>query len=125
MLTLTFLIVVAVLAALMIRGSAAGPLASVERLYLTVAPLPAVLALVLPGLVSQFVRESGSTRSWALRLNEVGGWLSVALIVIGAMLLGRRSGRGLAWDHRLLIGLFVAALPAILIGLVALMYAFI
>ena len=107
----------------MIRGSAAGPLDVAERFYLAAAPVPAVLALVLPGLVSQFARESGNTRSSGLRLNEVGGWLSVALIVIGAVLLGRRSGRGLRWDRRLLIGLFVAALPAILIGLVALMYA--
>ncbi len=45
--------------------------------------------------------------------------------MIGAVLLGRRSGQGLPWDRRILIGLFVAALPAILIGLVALMYAFI
>ncbi len=123
--TLTCLIVVAVLATIMIRGSAAGPLDTVERLYLAVAPVPALLALVLPGFVSQVMRGSGSTRSWGLRLNEVGGWLSVALIVIGAVLLGRRSGQGLPWDRRLLIGLFVAALPAILIGLVALMYAFI
>jgi hypothetical protein len=99
LLTLTCLIVVAVLATIMIRGSAAGacqPIHEIERKH-------ALLGL------------------W---LNGVGGWLSVALIVIGAVLLGRRSGRGLARDRRPLIALFVAPLPAILIGLVALMYAF-
>jgi hypothetical protein len=58
-----------------------------------------------------------------LWLNEIGGWLSLALILIGAVLLGRRVQQGRGWDRRLLIGLFVAALPALLIGLVALMYA--
>jgi hypothetical protein len=48
MVTLTSLIVLAVLGAIMVRGSLAGPLDIVERLYLVSAPIPAILALVLP-----------------------------------------------------------------------------
>ena len=48
---------------------------------------------------------------------------AVGSLVVGALLLSRRSRQERGWDRRLLIGLFVAALPAILICLVALMYA--
>ena len=106
----------------MARGSSAGPLDVVERIYLAAAPIPAILALVLPGLLAALMRDRGSSREWGLWLTEAGGWLSLALLVAGAILLSRRSGQGKSWDGRLVIGLLVAALPALLIGLVALMY---
>ena len=123
MLGLTCLAVLLALVAIMVRGSAAGPLTSLERLYLMAAPVPAVLAFVLPAPISQLMPGSGSSRPWGIWLSAVGGWLSLALILAGVVLLARRSGREDGWDRRLLVGLMVAALPAVLIGLVALMYA--
>jgi hypothetical protein len=82
-----------------------------------------VLAFVLPSPISLLMQESESSRAWGVWLSTIGGGLSLALILAGALLLGRRSGRKQAWDRRLLVGLMVAALPAVLIGLVALMYA--
>jgi hypothetical protein len=122
MLVLTCVAVLIAFVAIMVRGSAAGPLDATERLYLVAAPLPVVLALVLPSPLSLLMQGSGN-HVWGVWLNAVGGWLSLALILAGALLLGRRSGRQQAWDRRLLAGLMVAALPAVLIGLVALMYA--
>ena len=115
MLTLACFVLLLVLALAMVRSSAAGPLAAAERLYLVATPIPAVLVLVLPGVMG--------SREWGMWLTEVGGWLSVVLIVVGVLLLGRRSIRGEGWDRRLLVGLFVAALPVLLVGIVALMYA--
>ena len=123
MLLLTCLVVLLVLAVIMVRGSAVGSLDTPERLYLVVASIPAILALVLPSPIAGMMQDRESANAWGLRLNEVGGWLSLGLIVVGALLLSRRSRQGRGWDRRLLIGLFVAALPAILICLVALMYA--
>jgi hypothetical protein len=120
---LTCVIVLVALVMIMVRGSTAGPLDRLERFYLFAAPLPAILALVLPGPIAELMRNRGSSRAWGLWLNAAGGWLSLALLVAGAMLLARRSLRDQEWDRRVLIGLFVAALPALLIGLVALMYA--
>lgn len=123
MLVLTCVAVLIAFVAIMARWSVAGPLDAPERLYLVAAPLPVVLALVLPSSISLLTQESGSLRAWGLWLSSVGGGLSLTLILAGALLLRRRSGRQQAWDRRLLVGLMVAALPAILIGLVALMYA--
>jgi hypothetical protein len=82
-----------------------------------------ILAFVLPSPISMLMQESGSARAWGTWLSAVGGGLSLALILAGALLLRRRSGRQQTWDRRLLVGLMVAALPAVLIALVALMYA--
>jgi hypothetical protein len=123
MLVLTFVLLIIALAMIVGRWPVAGPLDSVERLFLMAAPIPILLALVLPWPISELMRAQGSSRAWGLWLNEVGGWLSLVLTVAGALLLSRRSRQGRAWDRRVVIGVFVAALPALLIGLVALMYA--
>jgi hypothetical protein len=123
MVGLMCLAVVVVLVAIMVRGKAAGPLRAFERLYLMAAPVPVVLALVLPGFISMAMSGSGSSRPWGVRLSVAGGWLSLALVLTGLLLLGRRSRHQQAWDRRLLVGMMLAALPAILIALVALMYA--
>jgi hypothetical protein len=122
-LELTFVAVLIGLLAIVVRGSTAGPLDTLERSYLVAAPLPVLLALVLPAPISQLMQANGSSQEWAAWLNAVGGWLSLALILAGTLLLVRRSGRQQKWDRRLLIGLLAAALPAIMITLVALMYA--
>jgi hypothetical protein len=123
MITVTCLGVLIVLLVILRLSSAGGPLDVRERLYLLASPVPSVLAFVLPGPIRQLIEGSGGTRPWVVALTEVGGWLSLALVVAGAVLLWRRWTHGHAWDHRLLVGLVVAALPAFMIGLVALMYA--
>jgi hypothetical protein len=124
-LVLTCVIVLLVLVLTMARGAAAAPLDRLEAIYLAAAPLPAILALILPGVVAALLQDPGSSREWRLWLTKVGGWLSLALIVAGVLLLSRRSSQGKRWDRRLLVGVFVAAMPALLIGLVVLMYAII
>jgi hypothetical protein len=123
MLVLTVILVIIALAVIVGRWPVAGPLDIPERLFLFAAPIPVLLVLVLPWPVGEFMRAQGSLRPWSLWLNEVGGWLSLILAVAGAVLLGRRTRQGRAWDQRVVIAVFVAALPALLIGLVALMYA--
>jgi hypothetical protein len=123
MLAVTFLILLLVVIGVLARGSPAGPLDPLERLYLVAAPVPALLTLTLPGIVAGLLSDGGEGREWALGLNQAGGWLSLAGIAAGAALLYRRSRQRRAWDRRLLIGLSLAALPAALIGLLGLMYA--
>ena len=62
MLVLTCVAVLIAFAAIMVRGAAAGPLDATERFYLVAAPLPVVLALVLPSPISLLMQGSGSSR---------------------------------------------------------------
>lgn len=124
MLVLLGLVLLIALVAIMARGFTAGPLNTAERIYLVAAPIPAVLAFVAPGPINLLMQGSAGARAWGVWLTKVGGWLSLALILVGTLLLVRRSGRRLQWDRRLLAGLMVAALPVVLMALVALMYAF-
>src|SRR5262245_8977348 len=123
MLALAFLILLLVVVGIMARGSAGETLDPLEQLYLVAAPLPALLALALPGIVAGLVGGRGEAREWTLWLSRSGGWLSLAGIAAGAVLLYRRSRQRRAWDRRLVLALLLAGLPAALIGLVALMYA--
>ena len=123
MLALAFLILLLVVVGIIARGSAGEPLDPLERLYLLAAPLPALLTLVLPGIVASLLSDRGEGLEWALWLNRAGGWLSLAGIAAGAVLLYRRSRQRRAWDRRLVIGLLLAALPAALVALLGLMYA--
>jgi hypothetical protein len=123
MLALAFLILLLVVVGVLARGSAATALDPLERLYLLAAPVPALLTLVLPGIVAGLLGSRGEAREWALWLNRAGIWLSLAGIAAGAVLLIRRSRQRRAWGRRLVLALLLAGLPAALIGLVALMYA--
>jgi hypothetical protein len=107
--------------AIMLRVTAAGSLTSAERYYLLTTPLPFVLAILLPGPIAMLVKGS-SARAWGLRLNGVGGWLSVVLVGVGLVLVWRRWARGQDRERRLTAGLVLAAIPAVLIGLVGLQY---
>ena len=123
MIVLACLAVLIAFVAITARRLPAGQLDAVERIYLLAAPLPVVLSLVLPAPIRLLSQGGAAPRVWGVRLSEAGGWLSVALIVAGALLLIRRSGQRQPWDRRLIFGLEVAALPAVMVGLVALMYA--
>lgn len=118
------MIVIACLALLIValtffaRGLPHGPLDAVERIYLILAPIPAVLSLLLPGLI---VLSGWAPREWSIRLSVTGGWLSLALILVGALLLVQRSRRQRVWDRRFMLALAVAALPAASLVLIVLM----
>ena len=123
MLTLICVAVVAAAAFGLMRGSGHGTLERSARLYLWVAPVPALLALVFPGALAILAPGFEKQRLWSLRLNWIGCWLSAALVLIGMFLMVRRSGRKAPGENRLLLGVIVASLPALLVGLVALLYA--
>lgn len=121
MILVLLLIAVVVVLAVMLRATGATSLMPAERLYLLAAPLPFVLAILLPGPIAMLA-ESSSSRAWALRLNEIGGWLSVFLVGVGLVLVWRRWARGETRERRLTAGLVLAAIPALLIGLVGVLY---
>jgi hypothetical protein len=111
-----------VLLAIMLRGTVAGPLTPAERFYVLTTPFPCVLAILLPGPIALLGKGAPSARAWGLWLSGVGAWLSVGLLVVGLVLVGRRWWRGQGLDRRLTAGLLLAASPALLIGLIALLY---
>jgi len=87
------------------------------------APIPIVVGLVLPGPVRSLIGGSTGAKAAAVWLSAIGGWLSLALLLAGILLTLRRWKRDEGWDRRLLVGVVVSGVPAMLIGLVALMYA--
>jgi hypothetical protein len=116
------LLSLAVLLAIVLRGSATGSLTQAERLYLLASPLPFVLAILLPGPIALLRQGSADARALGLWLNGAGGYLSLVLVPLGVALMVRRSTRGQDRDRRLTAGLILAAIPALLIGLVGLVY---
>lgn len=121
MIAVACLIVFVALLGFMLRGSS-GPLAPAERLYLFATPLPFILAIILPGPIALIGQGSSGVRTWGLWLNSAGGWLSMGLVLTGILLAGRRWTRGEPRNPRLTAGLLLAAIPAVLMGAVALMY---
>lgn len=116
MLALVFLL------AILLRGSASGSLTRAERGYLFATPLPFILTIMLPGPIALLRKGSPAARAWGLWLNGVGGCLSVVLVLLGLVLIGQRRTRGAGGDRRLTAGLILAAIPALLIGLVGLLF---
>ena len=120
MIVVVFLAVLIVLVAYRARGLPHGPLDVVERNFLVCAPVPIVLSLFLPGLIAL---SGQAPRVWGTWLTRTGGWLSLALMMVGALLLVRRSLRQQVWERWLVLGLALAALPAVSLVLIALMHA--
>ena len=123
MIELAIVIGLLALAAIVFLHSAGTPLTAVERLYLSAAPLPVVLALVIPSVLTLWLDGTDATRNWSGRLSAIGGWLSLGLLIAGALVLRRRTTRGETWPRRLIAAVLVAMLPAVMIGLIALFYA--
>ena len=122
MIILVCALLIIALAAVMLGGGSGGALDRVEQLFLWMSPLPTILALVLPGVLA-LSRPAGTQQvPWYVGLDVAGGILSLVLLIAGVLLLLRRSRRQQPRDSRLSMGLIVAGLPAVLIGLVALLY---
>jgi hypothetical protein len=113
---LTFAVVVFAfgLGLLALRPSFAGPLDSSERLFVALSPAPVLLTLAVPSLLGP--RASNV-------VTAVGAVLSVVLVIAGSVLLFHRSRVDAGRDVRLLAALLLAAMPALMIGTVAVLFA--
>ena len=123
MLILFCIAVVVVFAIGVIRGSAHGLTDRAEKTFLYVAPLPAIIAFGIPAIMVVTVPGSVHQLPWSLRFDVAAGILSLILLLAGGYLLIRQFRRAVRLDSRLVLGLIVAGLPALLIGLVALLYS--
>ncbi len=86
-----------------------------EMAYRLVSPLPVLLTLVLPGPIAMLLGPSaGSLRDL---LTRAGLWLSVAMLPAGLAVLWMGGRRG-----PVVAALFLALLPALVVGLVALLF---
>jgi hypothetical protein len=111
------LVVVVALGYLALRRSRTAPGSRAELAYRLASPLPAMLVLVLPGLLTMIGGPyAGDLRDWLLLS---GLWLSLAMLPVGLVIvwIGWRRGSGL--DGALLAALFLALLPALMVALVA------
>ena len=98
-----------------------GRLTAAERVYLFCSPVPILLVLFLPSAMNW----SGSTpesRSRGLQLTEVGLYVSGAMILIGLGLIWQRRRQGRPFDPLVPAGLFLAAIPLLMVALIALMF---
>lgn len=113
----------AVLLGFMLQRAPFGALTTGQRLYLWLTPVPILLDFLMPALP---LLGGGAPwpRSVINRLSMAGLALSGGLFLIGAWLVWRRRSLGQAPDNRMVAGMILAAIPALLAGLVALMYAF-
>jgi hypothetical protein len=122
-LTFAYLFLAVGLLLIITRSSTAGPLDRAEKIYVAAAPLPVILTLVLPSMVHPPQPHSPHDASLGAILSVIGTWLSVALTLTLLLLLWRRSRRHLPWDIRILAAGLVAAMPVLMVGLIALLYA--
>jgi hypothetical protein len=118
---ITFLIAF-LLVVLVVRGTGGGILTAVERAFLLSAPLPVILALLLPASLTMLHAGTVGGRRFAELLSQTGLWLSGGLVLVGAWLLQARRRNGKPRDFRLAVGVLLAALPALLAVIVALLY---
>lgn len=100
------------------------PLSPGERRFLVLAPLPPLVAFGIPAFLVLAGRQSAGKATLADPAVIVGLIGSAFLTAIGIHLL-TRPRQGARIDARLALGLVVAALPMLLTGFVALLYAII
>jgi hypothetical protein len=115
MISLVVLVVVLALGYAAFRRSGEVSGSRIEMAYRLVSPLPVLLALVLPGPIAMLVGPSaGDLGGW---LTRAGLWLSVAMLPAGLVVLWTSRRRG-----PLVAAMFLALLPALMVGLVALLF---
>jgi hypothetical protein len=118
------LIVALVLVTRFVPGrSRQGDLSRAERVYLFSTPAPLVLAFVVPDLVGLHFWFGGAMSAgqqwWSHRILIAGLVTSGALVIAGLVLLWRRWVDEGGVDARLVDGLLLASVPAVLVLLVA------
>jgi hypothetical protein len=97
-----------------LRPSFAGPLDTLEWFFVGLSPVPVILSFVVPLFVARPLSD---------RATQIGVILSLVLLVGGVGLLVRRSLIDAGRDARLIAALLLAAMPALMVGLVALLFA--
>jgi cytochrome bd-type quinol oxidase subunit 2 len=122
MIAVIVLVAVALLGAILMRQGRTQPLTLPERAYLCVSPVPVLMAFAVPAAIA-FQSLQPESRSWSNWISNAGLWLSAGLTVAGAALLAWRWGRDDASERRLVAGVALASMPALLGLLVVLLYA--
>ena len=105
-----------------LAGGKAGALTSAESVYRLCAPMPVLLAFVVPAAFGLLMHDPAGARPWTDRVSAAGVWLSGALVLIGLVLLGLRKSRSKPSDRRLVVAILIAAIPAFLVGVVMFLY---
>jgi hypothetical protein len=120
---LTVLMIVGVLALglLLLPWERGGRLTTAERVYLFGSPLPILLVLFLPGAMN-WSGSTPDTRSRGLQLTEVGLYVSGAMMLIGVGLIWQRRRQGRPFDPLVPAGLFLAAIPLLMVAIIALLF---
>ncbi len=108
---------------LIARSMPRSTLGRIERLYLFASPAPLLLALVVPDIFGVFDRDS-SSRTLSNLLSETGIWLSLAFVIVGLVVVVRSQFQTGSIDGRLILALFVAAIPTLLVVLIYVLFDF-
>jgi hypothetical protein len=122
MITASILFGAVLLLVMVARGTGLGVLTSVERRFLLAAPLPVILALLLPSSLALWRAGTDRGRESAALLSQIGIWLSGALVLFGVWLLRARRLRGEPGDFRLTLGVLLAGIPLFMVLTVGLFY---
>lgn len=107
------IVVVALAFALRARGGRHTP-DRLERTYLAAAPLPLILALVVPAVIGFTTGFDAHNRLWIARANWWGIGLSIGLLVAGVGLIRRAVRSGRPWGWPLGGAVVVAAAPVVI-----------
>jgi hypothetical protein len=114
---------IVVLLALVLSRSSQSRLSAPERVYLLLAPLPCVVALLVPAIIGTAGASPSGPASWSNRFTFIGACLSGLLVAAGMFLALQRLRRGATLDLRLAAGLLMAAVPLLMVGLIGILYA--
>lgn len=120
MITLIILLLAFLVIVFVVGFGPAGVLGRLERLYVMVSPVPLVFAFVLPATFVLLGMEMSSPE-WLQLSSEVGISLSVGLAAVGVITVWRKRVRSTTLDSRLLAGVLLASIPALMLLLITLL----
>lgn len=120
MITLLILLLSFLVIVFIVGLGPSGVLGRLERLYLMVSPVPLVFAFVLPATFVLLGMEISSPE-WLQLSSQVGISLSVGLAAVGVALVWRKRVRNRIFDARMLAGVLLASIPALMLLLITLL----
>ncbi len=122
MIAVAVLLIALALSWFILAGGPAGSITRLERIYLLVTPLPILLMFGVSLLIETLRIPADRVRWLTSHLEPAAILLSAGLILAGMALVWRRWARDEGRKNRLVAGIFLAGIPAILAFLVVLMY---